>query len=144
MFIYKTTVRLQDTDATGVIYFSQMQKLCLEAFEEKLKQGGFSLRSLIDSPYLLPIVHAEADYLSALRVDEEILIYVSVSKRGTSSFTLQYELYKEKTMECAGKASIVHVAVFKEGFKSTPIPECLLKILEELSMQACAAPSCPT
>ena len=36
MFLYKRVVRIEDTDATGYIYFANLLKMGLEAFEEFL------------------------------------------------------------------------------------------------------------
>lgn len=139
MYIYTTTVRLQDTDATGVLYFSQQLKLSLEAFEQLLKEGGFSLRALLTSPYLLPIVHVESDYKKPLRVDDEIEIRLHVEKIGTSSFTIQYQIWDIKEMHEAGSAKIVHVVMLKETGKSTPIPEALLTLLHSFQQALSAS-----
>jgi len=131
MFIYRTTVRLKDTDATGVLYFSEQFKFCLEAFEEFLKEAGYPLQQLIHaSPFLIPIVHAEGDYLAPLLVDDEIEVHLSVSRIGTSSFTLAYLLHKKNSP--VGKVSIVHTSISKASQKSIPLPEIVLKILNSL------------
>src|SRR5690348_3828141 len=128
MFIYRTTVRLKDTDATGVLYFSEQFKFCLEAFEEFLKEAGYPLQRLIHtSPFLIPIVHAEGDYLAPLLVDDPIEVHLSVSRIGTSSFTLSYLLHKNSAQ--VGKVSIVHTSISKSTQKSIPLPEIVLKVL---------------
>jgi YbgC/YbaW family acyl-CoA thioester hydrolase len=134
MFIYRTTVRLKDTDATGVLYFSEQFKFCLEAFEEFLKEAGYPLQKLIHtSPYLIPIVHAEGDYFAPLLVDDEIEVHLSVSRIGTSSFTLSYLLHKQNAP--VGKVSIVHTSMSRSTKKSIPLPQELLDLLIPLSLK---------
>ncbi len=130
MFIYQTRVRLRDTDATGVLYFSEQFNFAMEAFEEFLKVRGFSLRELMNTPYLLPVVHAEADYLSPLMVGDVLEINMQVSKIGSSSVTLEYTFFDLTRRADAGKAQIVHVVVDKETRRPTPIPDFLRSLLE--------------
>jgi 1,4-dihydroxy-2-naphthoyl-CoA hydrolase len=133
MFIYHTQIRLKDTDATGVLYFSEQFRMALEAFEEFLKERGFSLSQLLSSPYLMPIVHAEADYLAPLTVGDELQISLSVVKLGTSSVTT--ECFFRARNVVVGKVQIVHVVIEKETRTAVAIPDFLRKVLEpELSI----------
>jgi len=142
MFRYQTTIYLKDTDATGVIYFSEQLKLALQAFETFLRPSHFSLKELLDSSYLLPIVHAEADYLAPLTVDDEVDVILYLDKIGTSSFTLSYDFFNKTSAILAGTAKITHVTILKETKKSTPIPSelrvILLKLLPSLKETSCS------
>ncbi len=131
MFTYRTKIRLKDTDATGVLYFSEQFKLALEAFEEFLASQGFSLRELLNSSYLMPIVHAEADYSAPLKVGDPLEISLQVAKLGTSSITLQYALFDPDRKIPVGRVEIVHVVVDREKGISVPIPDFLRKLLEQ-------------
>ncbi|MBS0604039.1 MAG: acyl-CoA thioesterase [Verrucomicrobia bacterium] len=130
MFIYRTQLRLKDTDATGVLYFSEQFKFALETFEEFLKDRGFSWRELMASPFLLPVVHAEADYIAPLMVGDELEVTLKVGKIGSSSMTLQYAFRDPERKIEVGRAEIVHVVVDRESRRSVPIPDFLRAILE--------------
>jgi YbgC/YbaW family acyl-CoA thioester hydrolase len=131
MFTYSTSIRLRDTDATGVLFFTEQFRIASEAFEEYLEQSGFTLGKLIhESDYLIPIVHVEGDYFGPLLVGDPIIVLLEVSKIGNSSFTLHYQLIKEE--EKVGEASIVHVCVSKEMKASHPIPDDLLSLLRKI------------
>ena|ERR1700722_5888113 len=138
MFTYETRIHLRDTDATGVLYFTEQLRLALEAFESYLKKSDITLQSLIqDGTFLMPIVHAESDYSAPLFAGDEVVIQLTLSNLGTSSFTLQTQLFKQSAL--VGKTSIVHVTVAQESKKSILIPESLLKILVALkSDTACS------
>ncbi len=131
MFTYHTKVRLKDTDATGVLYFSEQFKMALEAFEEFLFCQGFSLRELLDTSYLMPIVHAEADFIAPLRVGDPLEITVQVGKIGTSSIALQYAFFDPNRSISVGRVEIVHVVIDREKGVSVPIPDFLIKLLTQ-------------
>jgi 1,4-dihydroxy-2-naphthoyl-CoA hydrolase len=132
MFTYLTTIHLRATDATGVLYFAEQFRLALEAMEEYLTQAGLSLNTLLKGNFLMPIVHAEADYFSPLEVGDGIAISLEVGKIGTSSFTLQYKFVLRGENKEVGTVSITHVTVDKETRKKVPLPEPLVKILERV------------
>lgn len=129
MFIHKTQVRLQDTDATGVLYFAQQFKMALEAFEEFLQARGFSWRQLLSSDYLMPVVHAEGDYLAPVMVGDTLNICLEVVRVGDSSFTLGYTLHDVDRKIDVGKVQIVHVVVDRQKRSAVPIPPFFREIL---------------
>src|SRR4051812_12290672 len=82
-------IRLRDTDATGVLYFTEQLRMALEVLED-----CFSLQEMIEKEnFLMPIVHAESDYNAPLKVGDTVEISISCEKIGTSSFTLKYRFY---------------------------------------------------
>ena len=119
-------IRLRDTDATGVLYFTEQMRMALEVLEER-----FSLKKMMEHEnFLLPIVHAEADYFSPLTVGDEVEITPSVKNIGTTSFTLNYQFWKENKE--VGQVTLVHVAISKIGKSSIPIPQIVLDFLKTL------------
>jgi len=130
MFIYQTRVRLKDTDATGVLYFSEQFKFAMEAFEEFLKRRGYSLRELMATPFLIPVVHAEADYFEPLVVGDALEIAMEVAKIGSSSITIKYTFFDPAKRIEVGKVQIVHVVIDKETKRPVPIPSFLRSVLE--------------
>ena len=129
MFIFHRRVSLQDTDATGVLYFAQQFNMAMQTFEEFLKERGFPIRQLFDSRYLMPIVHAESDYLAPVMIDDELTIQMRVSRLGVSSITLDFELCDVTRNITVGKVKIVHVTVDREKRTPVPIPDFLKGIL---------------
>ncbi|MGC1879278.1 MAG: thioesterase family protein [Rhabdochlamydiaceae bacterium] len=129
MFVYHTHVRLKDTDVTGVLYFTEQFRMAQEALEEFLKERGFPLRQLLDSPYLMPIVHARGDYFAPLTVGDELEISLKVVKLGTSSVTLEFTFHDPDRKFDVGKVQIVHVVMDKEKRVPIPIPDFIRTIL---------------
>jgi len=131
-FVYERVIRVQDTDATGVLYFANQLKISLEAFEEFMRKFGFSLTQMIqEKNFLLPIVHTEANFFLPLTVGEKVDVALKFTHMGTTSFTYQTELIKEGKV--TGTASIVHVVYCPLKQEPQPIPEILKKILNQES-----------
>lgn len=121
-------IHLRDTDATGVLYFTEQLRMALEVLEDY-----FSLKSMLEKEnFLMPIVHADSDYYAPLKVGDEVEISLACAKVGTSSFTLNYRFYCRLRKQEVGKVSIVHVIVSKATGKSMSIPQHLLDILQAL------------
>src|SRR3972149_10284133 len=93
MYTLQTVVRLHDTDAAGLLFFANQFKMAHDAYESFLEHLGFSFaRVLRDEDFLLPIVHAEADYKERLRAGDRLAVRVKIEKIGDSSFVLSYDL----------------------------------------------------
>ncbi len=132
MFTYQVKIYLRDTDATGVIYFNQQLRLALEAFEAFLSSRGHDLHSILEAgENLYPIVHCEADFSAPIKTGDTLAIYLSALRIGTSSFTLHTKMTNQHKKE-VGTTTIVHVCTLKKTGASTPIPEALRAILDEL------------
>ncbi|MBI4559847.1 MAG: acyl-CoA thioesterase [Candidatus Hydrogenedentes bacterium] len=125
MFEYKTTIRLRDTDAAGVMYFARQFELVHEAYEAFMAGLGFGLgRILRDETWFLAIVHAESDYLAPLRVGDQIRISLGIERLGKSSYTIRYELSKDGKRS-VGTARTVHVAVSRKMRRKLSLPRAL-------------------
>jgi len=128
MFTYQRTIRMQDTDATGVLYFANQLQIALEAFEAYLAEQGFSIGEMVaQGNFLLPIVHTEADFFAPVYLSDQLTIELEIEHIGTTSFTVDTKFFKGDA--CVGTASIVHVALSQEDSTSIPIPPILINNL---------------
>ncbi len=122
MFAVIRTVRLRETDATGVIYFTEQLSWAQEAFEEYLISRGWTLDTL------MPIVHVEANYTAPLHIGDRVEIRLFLEQMGTSSFTLSAQMQMgEKEV---GRVRITHVTISKGA--SIPLPEKVKDLLKNL------------
>lgn len=127
--IYKTTVRLHHTDAAGDLFFASQFEMAHDSYESMMEALKFPLADIINtSSYALPIVHAEADFKSALRVGDTVEIHVTVKEVGESSFKVNYAVRDSQGKEL-GRVTTVHVAVRKKKNKSIPLPAELREAL---------------
>ena len=125
MYRYDTIIQLHETDAAGLLFFSNQFKIMHDAYELLLEELGFSFAELIrNKSFFLPIVHAEADYKRPLFVGDRIVVEVSVEHIGTTSFIFSYNLWSDKK-ELVGTGRTVHVTMDKKKKEKIPLPEDL-------------------
>ncbi len=131
MFIHTRSIFLKETDATGVIYFTSLFHYALEAFEVLLHEKDSSLSQIFAKGYLMPIVHAEADYKAPLRVGDAISVDLSLVHVGTSSFSIESKIVHLATLKEAGSVKIVHAFMKSGSEKASQIPTDILNLLKK-------------
>lgn len=128
-------IRLRHTDAAGLLFFANQFTYMHDAYELLMESIGFPLiQILTEEDFVLPIVHAESDYMRRLAVGDELNIQVKVAAVGTSSFTLSYELLLSDG-NVAGRGKTVHVSVDKKTNKKIVLPGALSKALKHYMSQ---------
>jgi 1,4-dihydroxy-2-naphthoyl-CoA hydrolase len=129
MVTHEYQVRLHDTDAAGVIYFASLLRIAHEVFERFMSDAGLEIGQLLDTvPYLLPIVHAEADFKAPIKLGMRLQVQFSVKRLGTSSFTTRY-VFAGADGRLMGGAEIVHAAIARPGGLKTDLPGPLVQAL---------------
>ncbi len=129
MYIHQTIVRLHNTDAAGLLFFAEQFRLAHDAYESFMESIGYPFAPLLrKSDFLLPIVHAEADFLKPLSTGDRLEIQVKAEKIGDSSFTLGYTLLRDRT-EPVGTVKTVHVLINRrDGTSRSLLPELRQKL----------------
>jgi len=123
MFVWRTTVKLHDTDAAGLLFYGHQFKMAHDCYEAMLESIGLPMAWWMrESDCFLPIVHAESDYLRPLFVGDKIEIHLHVEKIGDSSYTLTQEILDAQG-QTVGTVKTVHVVVNKESGRKTSIPD---------------------
>ena len=130
MYTAQTFLKFHYTDAAGLLFFSNIFLIAHDVYEEMLTNIGFPIRDIIEKEdFLLPLVHAEADYKLPLRAGDKITVKAVVSRLGTTSYTLFYKIVNDFN-QVAAAVQTVHVAIDKKSGKTTPIPKELKAGLE--------------
>jgi 1,4-dihydroxy-2-naphthoyl-CoA hydrolase len=113
MFIYSRTVRFQDTDAAGVVYFANGLTLCHEAYEASLAESGIPLRSFFSGAIIaVPIVHASIDFLQPLYCGDRLLIHLTPKLSTPFSFEITYQVRLQNQPEqLISRATTRHVCI---------------------------------
>lgn len=119
MFSHPTVIQLHHTDAAGILFFGRLFMLAHDAYQGFMASLGLDLRRILEGgDYLLPIVHAEADFKAPLRMGDTIDIRVTVERLGQGSFTLTY-VFAGEAGKVAATARTVHAAMAPDG---SPMP----------------------
>lgn len=131
MFIAKNKVRMHDTDMAGILYFARQFRFVHDALEDLTESAGFKFDKIFhEEKFVFVIVHCEADYYAPLKVGDELLVHVATEHIGTSSFTIDYQIFKQDHTH-AGSAKTVHVTLDSVKRTKIPIPASWKKVLEK-------------
>jgi 1,4-dihydroxy-2-naphthoyl-CoA hydrolase len=147
MFTYDRYVHFRETDAAGVIYFSEVLNLCHEAYEASLRHSGIDLKTFFSpqGSVILPIVHAEVDYFAPLYCGDKLRIEMEQDTSGqritqptteqitqSTEFTLSYQLYVPQHQRPAARAKTRHVCLDSQTRQRYPLPPTMATWLSEL------------
>ena|SRR3989339_172876 len=133
MFTTKVKVYFYDADPAGIIFYASLFKFVHAAYEDLMRSFHTERDYFFDKEYILPIIHAEADYVRPIKVGDELRVDVIVSLLKKSSFEISYKFYKDDGTFTA-IAKTVHVCVLKEQFKKIELPkECYDKLKTNLA-----------
>lgn len=128
MFEYRTTIKMYDVDAAGVLFFANQFRLVHDAYEAMLETRGLPLGEwLKNAPFFLPVVHASTDYKMPLRVGDAITIKLRLESKGNTSITLGHDIYKNSS-QLAGTGKTVHVSIDRNTGQKIPLPKEIQKL----------------
>jgi YbgC/YbaW family acyl-CoA thioester hydrolase len=140
VFKHSLTVPFQDIDAAGVVFYAHLFRYAHEAYEHFMQQIGCSLQALLaEGSYLLPLVHAEADYRRPLHHADRLKIELWLKRLGQTSFTLGYRVLGDNQTEHASLET-VHVALDRETQRPVALPDSLRVALQQLIPDAASSP----
>jgi 1,4-dihydroxy-2-naphthoyl-CoA hydrolase len=130
MYRYRSVVKLYQTDAAGLMFFAKIFEIAHDAYQDFLEHIGYGMKSLLaDGDYLIPIIHASADYQHPLFVGDEIYVILTIKQIGKSSFTTQYDILKNETT--AATVQTVHVFLQRKTSQKSDIPNAFRDKLRE-------------
>ena len=122
-FIYRTQIKLHDTDAAGLLFFANQFSIVHDAYEQVLEKFGCSFTTMLKKrSYFLPIVHAESDYKAPLFVGDRISIAITVGHIGETSFSFEYVI-RNAQKKIVGTAKTIHVTINKKSHKKITLPK---------------------
>ncbi len=138
-FIYKRTVRFQETDAAGVVYFANILAICHEAYEASLAESGVNLQSFFCYPKIaIPITNVSADFFQPMFCGDRQTIQLMPRQISNSNFEINYEIYLEgnsttqgEVVACAAKATSQHVCIHTTERVRTSLPPDINRWLQQ-------------
>ncbi len=131
--VFQTSRRVEfrDTDAAGIVHFSNFFIYMEQAEHAFLRSLGLGVMCDIDGTQVSwPRVHAECNYRNAIRFEEMIEVAVSVSRIGSSSVTYRFQFSRDSTSVADGSITAV-CCQLQHGQKpqSIPIPSMFVDAL---------------
>jgi 1,4-dihydroxy-2-naphthoyl-CoA hydrolase len=112
-FIYPRTIKFQDTDAAGVVYFANVLNFCHEAYEASLAETGIDLQAFFSGDKAaVPIAHAKIDFLRPLYCGDRVTIHLTARVQDGSTFEVDYQVYKMTDPEqLVSRATTHHICL---------------------------------
>jgi len=126
-FIHKVKVYYEDTDAGGVVYYSNYLKFLERARTEMINSIGLSNKKLLEEHKTLIIVKScNVEYLSPSKLEDTLQIHSSIESFNKASFVIIQNIKKDDNLIV--KAKLKLVTVNQEG-KPIKVPSALEKQL---------------
>ncbi len=130
-FIYQRTVRFQDTDAAGVVYFANVLAMCHEAYEESLAASNINLKLFFNNPDVaIPIVHASVDFSRPMFCGERVTIHLNTHQLGIDKFEINYIIITQNNQ--IAQALTRHVCINPVSRNRQELPNEMLQWFEHL------------
>jgi len=135
-FIYARTVRFQDTDAAGVVYFANVLSMCHEAYEASLAASGIDLKQFFGRGAIaIPIVHASVDLRQPMFCGEQHFIHLTPTQLSPSKFSIQYAIFAtESATPQVCQAATIHIAIQTHKRTRAALPDEIAQWLQQWSI----------
>jgi acyl-CoA thioester hydrolase len=119
-FSARTRVGFSDTDAQGIVYYGRYNPYFDLARVEYLRMLG-QLHREADGDFVMRA--NDVEYFAPARFDDELEIYVRVSRVGRTSITFEFSAHKipEDTLMVTAHQTLVYVDL--EERTALPVPE---------------------
>jgi len=130
-FHYSRTIRFQDTDAAGVVYFAQILSICHEAYEASLRASGLELQQFFSRGAIaVPITHTAADFHRPLVCGDAITVELAPTQTDEHRFEIQY-----RVLQAGGKVAAIantrHVCIETATRQRHPLTPELTQWLQQ-------------
>jgi acyl-CoA thioester hydrolase/1,4-dihydroxy-2-naphthoyl-CoA hydrolase len=115
-------IRFRDADPARILFFGNVFSLAHDTFEDFIQESGISWRNWFSGePYIVPIRHAECDYLAPFRVGEHYEVKATVAQLRESSFQMRYVFTRGSQTHAV--VTMVHTFLDPKTQQKIPIPE---------------------
>lgn len=120
-YTFENTVRLEETDAQGIVFFGNYVTYQDEAVLAYWRELGIPYDEVLEADWEVFVVHTDLDFYASASFPEELRHGVRVSKLGTSSLTFAYRCERAADGTLLADGHHVQVAVDDAG-QARPIP----------------------
>ncbi|WP_310410688.1 thioesterase family protein, partial [Chamaesiphon sp. OTE_8_metabat_110] len=130
-FQYEYTIQFRDTDAAGVVYFSNIISICHVGYEAALIKSGIDLKLFVNnSDFAVPITHVSADFLKPLYCGDRVIIELTPQSIDSFRFEIKYRILTEAS-QVAATAITKHVTIDPTTRKRIELPVLLTNWIEQ-------------
>ena len=123
-YLFENTVRFEETDAQGVVFFGNYLTYLDEAIMAYWREVGYPYEDIVEADWEVFVVHSDLDYHASAGFADTLRNGVRVSEIGTSSLTFEYRCERAEDDVLIASGSLVQVAADDDG-QPRPIPNGL-------------------
>lgn len=133
VFSFPVTVRYMEVDAQGVVFNGWYLTYFDEAMAGFFNHGGLPYRAMLDAGFDVQLVRSEIDYRAGVRWGDPIVVTVSASRFGRTSFVLDFQVRRspEPEAEVCTNGRTVYVVVDAKEHTKQEIPSLIRNALGE-------------
>ena len=124
-----------DTDAAGVVHYSNYFRFFERAEEEFYRHLGFDFTNFKERGLWFPRVEASCQYKKPARYNDLLVIEVSVEELKEKSVKLGFKVVNEKTDDLLAFGHLVIVAADKQTGRAARIPVDIVDKLRPFAKQ---------
>ncbi len=122
-----------DTDAAGVVYYSNYLRLFEIGRTEYMRHCfGLSYRELEEKGILLPVIEAYCRYKASARYDDLLEIATSLVEYTRVSVRFHYEIRNSEDQKLLAKGSTVHASVDGRTGRLVKLPRELATAIDKV------------
>lgn len=135
-FLHEQVVRFHEIDRAGIVYFARVFEYCHAAYETMLTEAlEIDLeRFFVESTWVMPLVHSEADYKSPMRLGDRLRVELRVARLGRGSITFAYRVLNQDDERLHAEVRLIHACAQRADFQPIPVPTELLEGLKRLGL----------
>ena len=129
-FVYRRRVQFPETDASGIVHFTNFFKYVEEAEHAMWRAAGVSINTH-DRGIGWPRVAASFEFRKPLRFEDEFDVHLSVAAKTRKTIRYAAVLKKDGEVHAEGSLTIICVRrVAGQPVKATDIPADLARLFE--------------
>ena len=120
-----------DTDQMGVVYYGNYMALFERARNELMRACGYTYKECEAEGFMLPVIHAEADYKLPAKYDDLLEISAWVQLQKGVRIEIACEVRRKGEDAVLVKGFTRHVFVSTKDFRPCPPPRRFLDSISE-------------
>lgn len=115
-------IKFHEADPAGIMYFANIFTLAHDTFELFIQKTGYTWAEWFkQNKFMIPIRHAECDYLRPFRAGDSYEVNVQVAEFSNSSFKMQYTFKQNENDHAI--VHMVHTCLDGQTFKKIALPD---------------------
>ncbi len=125
-FKFKTTIRVRwmEGDAQGIVFNGSYLGYLEIAQSEYFRNLGFSIYRIAQAGYFdTAVVKTTLEFKAPARVDQMLDLYARVAAIGTTSLTLEVEIFRQESEQLLTNIQAIYVGFTAQTGETRPVPQ---------------------